>query len=231
MGPLLSSPCLSVSRWMTRKRRGGWSQARWAPGVGAGSVSKAGIPEDTDGATRNRRGARRQRMNSAIQILMVCSFLESREQILGWKISLTSQYGWMGGWVDEWVDRSWEWVSWWRDGWKPDRKCGQRHPLWGTRVLVSQFVHGWGLLWTWCGKTEWIPRRQLSQALSKQSCLPCGLQSYQRDRRFIPEWSALASTLQPLCPQQVIKITSVSWQPLGETAGHTRVFKIILSVF
>ena len=61
----------------------GWSQARWAPGVGAGSVSKAGIPEDTDGATRNRRGARRQRMNSAIQILMVCSFLESREQILG----------------------------------------------------------------------------------------------------------------------------------------------------
>jgi len=142
MGSLLSSPCLSVSRWMTRKRRGGWSQARWAPGVGAGSVSKAGIPEDTDGTTRNRWGAKQQRMNSAIRILMVCSFLESREQILGWKISLTSQYGWMGGWVDEWVDRSWEWVSWWRDGWKPDRKCGQRHRLWGARVLVSQFVHG-----------------------------------------------------------------------------------------
>lgn len=142
MGPLFSSPRLSVSRWMTRKRRGGWSQARWAPGAGAGSVSKAGIPADTDGTTRNRRGARRQRMNSTIRMLMVCSFLESREQILGWRASLTSQYRWMGGWVDEWVDRSWEWVSWWMDGWKPDRKCGQKHPLWGPKVLVSQFVHG-----------------------------------------------------------------------------------------
>lgn len=50
---------------------------------GCRSVSKAGIPEDIDGTTRNLRGARWQRVNSAILILMVCSFLESREQILG----------------------------------------------------------------------------------------------------------------------------------------------------
>ena len=51
--------------------------------MGAGSVSKAGIPEDMDGTTRNLRGAGWQRVNSAILILMVCSFRESREQILG----------------------------------------------------------------------------------------------------------------------------------------------------
>lgn len=224
MGPLFSSPpsqCFQMDDDQ-EEEEGGWSQARWAPGAGAGSVSKAGIPADTGGTTRNWwcETAENELHHPDVDGVF---FPWKQEQILGWRASLTwhSQYRWMGGWVDEWVDRSWEWVSWWMDGWKPDRKCGQKHPLWGPRVLVSQFVHG-GVCFGLMGKGWVNPKGQLSQALSKQSCPPCGLKSYQRDRRFIPEWSALANAIQPLCPQRVIKITSVSWQTLGETAGHTR---------